>query len=145
MPCLRQMVVMVNGDVIGDGMVRFVYVFAITYSVWLSFSVSIIQSKSQVRFLLVYQNMAGFTDSALSKKLDDLNASQQSIQTLSLWLIHHRKHHEAIVKMWIKELQKGKMKSRYPTNYSLQNFVTAFKVTMSFFSLPLFVPNHSIV
>lgn len=51
--------------------------------------------------------MAGFTESALSKKLDDLNASQQSIQTLSLWLIHHRKHHEAIVKMWTKELQKG--------------------------------------
>lgn len=51
--------------------------------------------------------MAGFTESALSKKLDDLNASQQSIQTLSLWLIHHRKHHEAIVKMWLKEVQKG--------------------------------------
>uniref|UniRef100_A0A1B6EQD8 CID domain-containing protein n=1 Tax=Cuerna arida TaxID=1464854 RepID=A0A1B6EQD8_9HEMI len=51
--------------------------------------------------------MAGFTESALSKKLDDLNASQQSIQTLSLWLIHHRKHHEAIVKMWAKEIQKG--------------------------------------
>lgn len=51
--------------------------------------------------------MAGFTDTALSKKLDDLNASQQSIQTLSLWLIHHRKHHEAIVKMWARELQKG--------------------------------------
>lgn len=51
--------------------------------------------------------MAGFTESALSTKLDDLNASQQSIQTLSLWLIHHRKHHEAIVKMWLKEVQKG--------------------------------------
>lgn len=51
--------------------------------------------------------MAGFTESALSTKLDDLNASQQSIQTLALWLIHHRKHHEAIVKMWLKEVQKG--------------------------------------
>uniref|UniRef100_A0A1B6LCA5 CID domain-containing protein n=1 Tax=Graphocephala atropunctata TaxID=36148 RepID=A0A1B6LCA5_9HEMI len=51
--------------------------------------------------------MAGFTETALSKKLDDLNASQQSIQTLSLWLIHHRKHHEAIVRMWSKEIQKG--------------------------------------
>ncbi|CAH0772159.1 unnamed protein product [Bemisia tabaci] len=51
--------------------------------------------------------MAGFSESVLSKKLDDLNASQQSIQTLSLWLIHHRKHHVSIVKTWIKEIQKA--------------------------------------
>lgn len=52
--------------------------------------------------------MAGFTESALSKKLEDLNASQQSIQTLSLWLIHHRKHYATIVKTWIRELISGK-------------------------------------
>uniref|UniRef100_A0A1B6CBR7 CID domain-containing protein n=1 Tax=Clastoptera arizonana TaxID=38151 RepID=A0A1B6CBR7_9HEMI len=51
--------------------------------------------------------MAGFTESALSKKLNDLNASQQSIQTLSLWLIHHRKHYAPIVKMWSSEIAKG--------------------------------------
>lgn len=51
--------------------------------------------------------MAGFTESALVKKLVDLNASQQSIQTLSLWLIHHRKHHPVIVKVWFKEMCKG--------------------------------------
>lgn len=68
--------------------------------------------------------MSSFTESALTKKLVDLNPSQQSeygylsvvehcpyyiksllaIQTLSLWLIHHRKHHENIVKLWLKEL-----------------------------------------
>ncbi|XP_023703744.1 regulation of nuclear pre-mRNA domain-containing protein 1B [Cryptotermes secundus] len=52
--------------------------------------------------------MAGFTEGALSKKLADLNSSQQSIQTLSLWLIHHRKHHATIVKVWFRELQKAK-------------------------------------
>ncbi|KAL7302933.1 regulation of nuclear pre-mRNA domain-containing protein 1B isoform X1 [Trichogramma pretiosum] len=52
--------------------------------------------------------MAGFTESALLKKLVDLNCSQQSIQTLSLWLIHHRKHHALIVKIWYKELCKSK-------------------------------------
>lgn len=51
--------------------------------------------------------MAGFTEGALAKKLMDLNASQQSIQTLSLWLIHHRKHHSTIVKVWFKEMCKG--------------------------------------
>ena len=51
--------------------------------------------------------MSGFTETALEKKLADLNCSQQSIQTLSLWLIHHRKHHKPIVQTWYKELVKG--------------------------------------
>ncbi|XP_011297343.1 regulation of nuclear pre-mRNA domain-containing protein 1B [Fopius arisanus] len=52
--------------------------------------------------------MAGFTENALVKKLLDLNPSQQSIQTLSLWLIHHRKHHGTIVKVWFREMCKAK-------------------------------------
>ncbi|CAH2981437.1 unnamed protein product [Chilo suppressalis] len=52
--------------------------------------------------------MAGFTENALVRKLQELNSSQQSIQTLSLWLIHHRKHHAAVVKTWYKELLKAK-------------------------------------
>jgi regulator of Ty1 transposition protein 103 len=51
--------------------------------------------------------MSGFTSQALEKKLIELNNSQQSIQTLSLWLIHHRKHHKSIVQTWTKELKKG--------------------------------------
>lgn len=49
----------------------------------------------------------GFTDSVFIKKLADLNNSSQSIQTLSLWLIHHRKHYSTVVKIWIRELIKG--------------------------------------
>ncbi|XP_075978493.1 regulation of nuclear pre-mRNA domain-containing protein 1B [Anticarsia gemmatalis] len=52
--------------------------------------------------------MAGFTENALVRKLQELNSSQQSIQTLSLWLIHHRKHHAVVVKTWYKELLKAK-------------------------------------
>lgn len=51
--------------------------------------------------------MSSFSEAALEKKLTELNNSQQSIQTLSLWLIHHRKHHAAIVKIWHKEFVKG--------------------------------------
>lgn len=58
--------------------------------------------------------MSAFTETALIKKLMDLNASQQSIQTLSLWLIHHRKHYANIVKSWYKELMKGNL--FYTTN-----------------------------
>ncbi|KAF9806738.1 hypothetical protein SFRURICE_011442 [Spodoptera frugiperda] len=52
--------------------------------------------------------MSGFTENALIRKLQELNSSQQSIQTLSLWLIHHRKHHAVIVKTWFKEILKAK-------------------------------------
>lgn len=52
-------------------------------------------------------DMSAFTEQALIKKLADLNSSSQSIQTLSLWLIHHRKHHPNIVKIWLKEMFKG--------------------------------------
>lgn len=55
--------------------------------------------------------MSAFTETAMVKKLLELNASQQSIQTVSLWLIHHRKHYANIVRSWYRELIKGK--SRY--------------------------------
>lgn len=51
--------------------------------------------------------MSAFTDTTLIKKLGDLNSSQQSIQTLSLWLIHHRKHYVTIVKTWAKQIYSG--------------------------------------
>lgn len=52
--------------------------------------------------------MSGFTESGLNKRLKELNSSQQSIQTLSLWLIHHRKYAHTVVKIWAKELSTGK-------------------------------------
>jgi regulator of Ty1 transposition protein 103 len=51
--------------------------------------------------------MSGFTSEALEKKLSVMDNSQQSIQTLSLWLIHHRKHNKLIVQTWSKELRKS--------------------------------------
>ncbi len=51
--------------------------------------------------------MSGFTESGFERKLAELNSSQQSIQGLSAWLIHHRKHYQTIVKVWYKEFLKG--------------------------------------
>jgi len=51
--------------------------------------------------------MALFSENIFVKKLLDLNNSQQSIQTLSLWLIHHRRHSKIIVDVWIKQLREG--------------------------------------
>lgn len=53
--------------------------------------------------------MSAFTEAALEKKLSELSNSQQSVQTLSLWLIHHRKHSRTIVNVWFNELKKGKL------------------------------------
>ncbi|XP_076370693.1 regulation of nuclear pre-mRNA domain-containing protein 1B isoform X2 [Tachypleus tridentatus] len=69
--------------------------------------------------------MSGFTDAAFEKKLAELNCSQQSIQTLSLWLIHHRKHHKTIVQVWYRELLKAKPSRKltmmYLANDVIQN------------------------
>ncbi|XP_029419125.1 regulation of nuclear pre-mRNA domain-containing protein 1A [Nannospalax galili] len=51
--------------------------------------------------------MSAFSEAALEKKLSELSNSQQSVQTLSLWLIHHRKHSRPIVTVWERELRRG--------------------------------------
>ncbi|XP_053309633.1 regulation of nuclear pre-mRNA domain-containing protein 1B [Spea bombifrons] len=69
--------------------------------------------------------MASFTEPALEKKLSELSNSQQSVQTLSLWLIHHRKHAANIVTVWQRELRKAKPSRKltflYLANDVIQN------------------------
>jgi len=48
--------------------------------------------------------MSGFSENSLALKLGELNASAPSIQGVSLWLLHHRKHYQTSVKVWYKEL-----------------------------------------
>ncbi|TNN48599.1 Regulation of nuclear pre-mRNA domain-containing protein 1B [Liparis tanakae] len=69
--------------------------------------------------------MSSFSESALEKKLVELSSSQQSVQTLSLWIIHHRKHSGLIVKVWHRELKKAKSSRKltflYLANDVIQN------------------------
>ena len=69
--------------------------------------------------------MSSFSEETLEKKLIDLNVSQQSIQQLSLWLIHHRKHFQKIVAVWNRELHKAsnnrKLTFLYLANDVVQN------------------------
>ncbi|XP_078054884.1 regulation of nuclear pre-mRNA domain-containing protein 1A-like isoform X3 [Mustelus asterias] len=69
--------------------------------------------------------MSAFSESALEKKLAELSNSQQSVQTLSLWLIHHRKHSKTIVTVWHRELKKAKPSRKltflYLANDVIQN------------------------
>ena len=68
--------------------------------------------------------MSGYSDNVLERKFADLNNSPQSIQQLSVWLIHHRKHYQSIVKCWFKELGKAKPNSRKLTFLYLANDVS---------------------
>ncbi|XP_048778107.1 regulation of nuclear pre-mRNA domain-containing protein 1B-like isoform X1 [Ostrea edulis] len=69
--------------------------------------------------------MSSFSDSNFVKKLGELNNTQQSIQTLSLWLIHHRKHSKTIVQVWLREMQRVRATHRltfmYLANDVIQN------------------------
>lgn len=69
--------------------------------------------------------MSAFSEAALEKKLSELSNSQQSVQTLSLWLIHHRKHSKSIVNVWFSELRKAQVSRKltflYLANDVIQN------------------------
>uniref|UniRef100_A0A8C5DAN6 Regulation of nuclear pre-mRNA domain-containing protein 1A-like n=1 Tax=Gouania willdenowi TaxID=441366 RepID=A0A8C5DAN6_GOUWI len=69
--------------------------------------------------------MSAFSEVALEKKLSELSNSQQSVQTLSLWLIHHRKHSKTIVAVWFNELKKAQVSRKltfiYLANDVIQN------------------------
>ncbi|CAF0732888.1 unnamed protein product [Brachionus calyciflorus] len=67
-----------------------------------------------------------FSESSLLKKFHELTNTQQSVQTLSLWLIHHRKNSKIIVSTWFKELTLSQKPERkltllYLANDILQN------------------------
>ena len=68
--------------------------------------------------------MSGYSDNVLERKFADLTNSPQSIQQLSVWLIHHRKHYQSIVKCWFKELGKAKPNARKLTFLYLANDVS---------------------
>lgn len=65
--------------------------------------------------------MSSFSDNNFVKKLGELNNTQQSIQTLSLWLIHHRKHSKTIVQVWLREMQRGKYRHSFIFVYNIWN------------------------
>lgn len=69
--------------------------------------------------------MSDFSTDGYIKKLSELNNSQQSIQTLSLWLVHHRKHSKTVVDLWLKDLRKVKPSKKltylYLANDVIQN------------------------
>jgi len=67
--------------------------------------------------------MSGFSENTLSQKLSELNPTAPSIQGVSLWLLHHRKHYQSYVKVWYKELGKIKPEQKLPMMYLANDLV----------------------
>jgi len=57
--------------------------------------------------------MSGSFDVDVAAKLAKLNDSMQSIQSLSLWLVFHRKQHERAHALWRTELKNGIVCSKH--------------------------------
>ncbi len=51
--------------------------------------------------------MAALNESSVQRKFANVNNTQDSIQSLSLWVLHHKAHSERIVELWYKAVKKG--------------------------------------
>lgn len=51
--------------------------------------------------------MALLNQKAFERKLQNMSSTQDSVQTVSLWMIHHKKHAEDMVAVWLEQLKKG--------------------------------------
>lgn len=46
-------------------------------------------------------------EASLEKKLSGVTNSQDSIQSLSLWILHHKSHYKRIIQIWFNNFEKG--------------------------------------
>lgn len=51
--------------------------------------------------------MASFSVKSFERKLKEMSSRQDSVQTVSLWLIHHRAHSKTVVSLWHDHIKKG--------------------------------------
>eukprot|EP01103_Thecamoeba_quadrilineata_P004457 TRINITY_DN1418_c0_g1_i1.p1 TRINITY_DN1418_c0_g1~~TRINITY_DN1418_c0_g1_i1.p1 ORF type:complete len:426 (+),score=94.34 TRINITY_DN1418_c0_g1_i1:23-1279(+) len=69
--------------------------------------------------------MSAYSDQVLTEKLEKLNNSQQSIQTLCHWVMYHRKRSKQSVEIWDREMRKAtkdrKLTFLYLANDIMQN------------------------
>lgn len=47
------------------------------------------------------------SEEVIEKKLMSFNNTQDSVQALSLWIMHNKSHHQKIVDTWLKVLRRG--------------------------------------
>ncbi|CAE1326432.1 Regulation of nuclear pre-mRNA domain-containing protein 2 [Acanthosepion pharaonis] len=62
-------------------------------------------------------------EESVERKLHAVNNTQDGIQSMSLWIIHHKAHHKKIVDLWLKVLKKGKTAHRLTLFYLCNDVV----------------------
>lgn len=72
-------------------------------------------------------------EESVEKKLRTVTNSQDSIQTLSLWIIHHKANHAKIVELWMRVLKKSG-----GSNVGLPSFLACLISCLSQFLLAFF-------
>ena len=69
--------------------------------------------------------MAASLDKAhVEKKFKGVTTTQESIQSLSMWVMHHKAQHEKIVDIWFEVLKKCKFQTELFQTVSCQDLLT---------------------
>lgn len=71
--------------------------------------------------------MAALDEAHVEKKLLNLNNSQDAIQSVSLWAIHHKVHHEKLVGIWLRVLKKCALNQKLNLFYLCNDIVQTCK------------------
>lgn len=53
--------------------------------------------------------MSTYSEQAFQEKIARLSLSQDSIETLSLWVLQHKAHADEAVKTWLGEVKRGEV------------------------------------
>ena len=58
-------------------------------------------------FIKVVVFEMSLNESSLEKKLSVVTNSQDNIQSLSLWILHHKTHYKRIIQIWFNCFERG--------------------------------------
>ena len=64
--------------------------------------------------------MSSYSLELLQEKLSRLNSTQESIETLSLWIIHHKPYASTSISTWMEDMRSGtRQLTRFVNNFKL--------------------------
>ena len=64
--------------------------------------------------------MSSYSLELLQEKLSRLNSTQESIETLSLWIIHHKQYASTSISTWMEDVRSGmRQLTRFVNNFKL--------------------------
>jgi hypothetical protein len=69
-----------------------------------------------------------FNQDNFLRKLENLTPTQESIQTVALWIIHHKNNHEILCNIWFKRLKECmKFCQYYSKNFNFTRIFISLK------------------